>query len=55
MGSMLYGFEALKKLDISNWDTKNVTNVGITSYECATPNELNLINININNIDKMNK
>ena len=45
---------SLKKLNLSNFNNNNVTNMDIMFSGCSSLNELNLSNFNTNNITNMN-
>ena len=47
---MFFGCESLKKLDLSKFNTSNVTNMSFMFYECSSLKEL----INISNFDTTN-
>ena len=51
---MFWGCSSLKELNISNFNTINVTNMGSIFYRCSSLKELNLSNFNTINI-KNNK
>ena len=45
----------VKKLNIYNFNTNNVTNMSHMFYDCSTLKELNLSNFNINNMIDMSR
>ena len=44
---------SLKKLNLNNFNTTNVTNMGGMFYDCSSLKELNLNNFNTNNVNNM--
>ena len=53
MSSMFQDCESLKYLNLSNFNTKNVTNMSWMFSGCSSLKELNLSNFNINNVTDM--
>ena len=53
MGYMFYGCSSLKKLNISNFNTNNVTDMSGMFSGCSSLKELNLSNFNTNNVTYM--
>ena len=55
MSSMFYGCSSLKTLNLSNFNTYNVTNMIYMFAKCSSLTELNLsnFNFNINNVTNM--
>ena len=51
---MFDGCSSLKKLNISNFNTNNVTKMGCMFRGCSSLKELNLSNFNTNNVTNMN-
>ena len=49
---MFYGCKSLKKLNIDNFNTNNITDIGMF-YECSSLKELNLDNFNTNNVNNI--
>ena len=43
----------IKKINLSNFNTNNVTNMNSMFYECSSLKELNLNNFNTNNVTNM--
>ena len=50
---MLYGCSSLKELNLSNFNTNNVTDMGGMFCRCFSLKELNLSNFNTNNVTNM--
>lgn len=50
---MFAGCESLKKLDVSNFNTENVTNMTRTFANCYSLNELDLSNFKTDKVEKM--
>ena len=53
MGSMFYGCSSLRELNLSNFNTNNVTYMRYMFYGCSSLKELNLSNFNTNNVTNM--
>ena len=53
MSEMFYGCSSLKELNISNFNTNNVTDMGFMFSVCSSLKELNLSNFNTNNVTDM--
>ena len=53
MGGMFYRCNNLKQIDVSNFNTSNVTSCGSMFYECMELTELDLSNFNTYNITAM--
>ena len=54
LNSMLMSCGALKSIDVSRWDTSNVTNMGYLFYECSTLKEITGIqNWDVSNVNNM--
>ena len=49
MKGMFYGCVSLKEINLSNFNTDNVTNMEEMFYGCESLEEINLSNFNINN------
>ena len=49
MNWMFFGCSSLEELDLSNFNTKNVTNMSYMSYYCKSLKELKISNFIINN------
>ena len=50
---MFFQCKSLKQLNLSNFNTYNVTNMHCMPYECSSLNEINLLNFNANNVIDM--
>ena len=53
MRSMFDGCSSLKELNLSNFNTNNVTNMKCMFSGCSALEELNLTNFNTNNVTDM--
>ena len=53
MSSMFDFCSSLKELNLSNFNTNNVTDMSYMFYECSSLKELNLSNFNTNNVKDM--
>ena len=53
MRGMFYECSSLKELNLSNFNTNNVTDMGYMFYKCSSLRELDLSNFNTNNVTKM--
>ena len=53
MGGMFSGCSSLKELNLSNFNTNNVTNMVAMFYECYSLKELNISNFNFNKVFDM--
>ena len=53
MGYMFHGCSSLKELNLSNFNTNNVTYMGYIFSKCSSLRELNLSNFNTNNVTDM--
>ena len=53
MNNMFCGCCQLKELDLSNFNTNNVTDMSWMFYSCRSLKELNLFNFNTNNVTDM--
>ena len=53
MRCMFYGCNNLTTLNLSNFDTQNVTDMGGMFYECGNLSELNLSNFDTQNVTDM--
>ena len=53
MSNMFYGCSSLKELNLSYFNTNNVTNMNGMFYRCSSLKELNLNNFNTNNVINM--
>ena len=51
---MFCGCLSLKELDLSNFNTNNVTNMNSMLRDCSLLKDLNLSNFNFNNVNNMN-
>ena len=47
---MFYGCSSLTKIDLSNFNTNNVTNMGCMFYGCSSLTNIDLSNFNTNNV-----
>lgn len=50
---MFYGCKALSTIDISNWNTSNVTNMSYMFYNCLGITSLDLSSFNTSNVTNM--
>ena len=50
MERMFQGSSSLKNLNLSNFNTNNVTDMGYMFYKCSSLTNLNLSNFNTNNV-----
>jgi surface protein len=50
MSQIFYGCSLLASLDLSGFDTSNVTNMGSMFYNCSSLSSLNLSNFEISNV-----
>ena len=50
---MFGGFKSLTHLDLSNFDTHNVTEMSEMFFECTSLTELNLTSFNTSNVINM--
>ena len=50
---MFYRCSSLKELNLSNFNTNNVTNMEYMFSECSSLKDLNLSNFNTNNVTNM--
>ena len=50
---MFYNCSSLTSLNLSNFNTNNVTNMSYMFYKCFSLKELNLTNFNTNNVTNM--
>ena len=53
MYDMFYGCSSLNELNLSNFNTNNVTDMYEMFSECSSLKELNLSNFNTNNVTDM--
>ena len=53
MNGMFYFCSSLKKINVSNFNTSNVTNMNYMFNCCTSLNELNVSNFKLNKIKKM--
>ena len=53
MSCMFDGCSSLKKLNLNNFNTNNVTSMYRMFFECSSLQELNLNNFNTNNVTNM--
>ena len=53
MSSMFFGCSSLKELNLSNFNTNNVTDMNCMFFQCKSLNELNISNFNTNNVTNM--
>ena len=53
MERMFWECSSLKELNLSNFNTNNVTNMKGMFWECSSLKELNLSNFNTNNVTNM--
>ena len=51
---MFYNCQSLTSLDVSNWDTSNVTDMTSMFYECNSLTSLDLSNFDTSNVTSMN-
>ena len=54
MKDLLYGCTSLKELDLSNFNTENVTDMSYMFYNCSSLKKLNISNFNINKVKVIN-
>ena len=54
MGCMFYGCSSLNNIDLSNFNTNNVTNMKGLFYGCSSLNNIDLSNFNTNKVTNMN-
>ena len=55
-GTMIYGdniFQEIEELDLSTWDTSNVTDMGGMFRMCTKLNKINISNFNTSNVTNM--
>ena len=50
MEGMFWRCSSLKELNLSNFNTNNVTDMGCMFYGCSSLKDLNLSNFNTNNV-----
>ena len=50
---MFYACSSLKELNISNFNTNNVTDMKYMFFKCSSLKELNISNFNTNNVTNM--
>ena len=50
---MFYNCSKLNSLNLSNFNTNNVTNMSSMFYDCSSLTSLNLSNFNTNNVTNM--
>ena len=53
MGGMFWGCSSLKEINLSNFNTNNVTKMYRMFYGCSSLKEINLSNFNTNNVTDM--
>ena len=53
MIGMFSGCISLKELNLSNFNTNNVTNMGFKFYRCSSLTELNISNFSTNKVANM--
>ena len=53
MFDMFYKCSSLKNIDLSNFNTKNVTNMSYMFWGCSSLNSINLSNFNTNKATDM--
>ena len=53
MDEMFRNCSSLKELNLSNFNTNNVTDISYMFYGCSQLKELNLTNFNTNNVNDM--
>ena len=53
MSSMFYDCSSLTSLNLSNFNTNNVTNMSHMFFKCSSLTSLNLSNFNTNNVTDM--
>jgi len=53
MGSMFARCSSLTNINLSNFNTNNVTNMGYMFYECSSLTNINLSNFNTNNVTEI--
>ena len=53
MSFMFNGCSSLKEINLSNFNTHNVTDISCMFYECSSLKEINLSNFNTNNVTDM--
>ena len=53
MNSMFFGCSSIKKIELSNFDTQNVTYMSEMFYRCSSLKDLNLSNFNTSSVSCM--
>ena len=53
MNNLFLMCQSLKELNLSNFNTDNVTHMNYMFYKCSSLKELNLSNFNTNNVTNM--
>ena len=53
MNGMFFGCSSLKELDLSSFNTQNVTNMKWMFYQCSSLKDLNISNFNIQNVTNL--
>ena len=53
MRGMFSGCKSLKEINLSNFNTNNVTNMSYMFWECSSLKEINLSNFNTDNVTNM--
>ena len=53
MSYMFYGCSSLKEINLTNFNTNDVTNMNHMFYGCSSLKELNLTNFDTNNVNDM--
>ena len=50
---MFYGCSSLKELNISNFNTSNVTNMSYLFYKCSSLEDINVSSWNVQKVENM--
>jgi surface protein len=54
MNGMFYNCSSLNNLDVTKFDTKNVTDMGCMFYNCSSLNNLDVSKFDTKNVTNMN-
>ena len=54
MKDLFYGCTSLKELDLSNFNTENITDMSYMFYNCSSLKKLNISNFNVNKVKVVN-
>ena len=52
---MFFDCSALKEINLSNFNTNNLTNMGFMFFKCLSLKEINLANFNTDNVTNMER